>query len=45
MHFPIIHLEPKDEQELKNKGAITFLDNLSSNSYSVENIYRLYSQK
>ena len=44
MHFPIIHLEPKDEQELKNKGAITFLGNLSSNSYSVENIYRLYSQ-
>ena len=44
MHFPIIHLEPKDEQELKNKGVITFLDNLNSNLYNLENIYRLYSE-
>ena len=44
MHFPVIHLEPKDEQELKNKGVITFLDNLNSNLYNLENIYRLYSE-
>ena len=43
MHFPVIYLNPNEEEYLKNTGSITVFNNLNSDVYSIENTYRLYS--